>query len=432
MPSKVFTWSEFMRVSLLLHLYQPPQQNSFVLRDIARTCYLPLLKLLKLKKEFKLTVNLPLSLLEWFEKENFQGIFADLKALKDQGKVELVGSGAYHPILTKLPNEEIERQIILNESGLGYYLGRTEGFEGEPSLMIKNVRGFFPPELAFSDRLGKVLSDLSYEWCLVDQVTVVGEGDPNHVNILEGTDLGLVVRNRDLSLSLAYNRGADPSGFIRGLELERQKGVKFVVPALDGETFGHHNPEGIELLENLIAMVGEMGSFELVSAIVGEFKTKKEVKVTESSWGASDDDMKAGNIYPKWYLSENRYHEIFSTLELLLLEAVRASKNKISGEKYSEQLGNLPLWNFNKLSLVTDLTDEEKSWVKSRIMLDKALNSDKYWWSSRNQEFNPDIIKRSLELFVKVVERLSGENQELFGKVKALRDEMISLLKGQT
>lgn len=59
-----------MIISLLLHIYQPPTQHSFVLKEIANTCYSPLLKLLKSKKNIQLTFNIPLSLLEWLEKEN--------------------------------------------------------------------------------------------------------------------------------------------------------------------------------------------------------------------------------------------------------------------------------------------------------------------------------------------------------------------------
>lgn len=69
----------------------------------------------------------------------------DVKNLYDNERVELVGSGAYHPLLTQLPIELMEDQIILNEKGLGYYFGSRKDFEGSPAIMLKDVKGFFPP-----------------------------------------------------------------------------------------------------------------------------------------------------------------------------------------------------------------------------------------------------------------------------------------------
>jgi len=90
-----------MVIGLLLHLYQPPWQYASVVSDISQSCYLPLLKLFKNKKGFKVTVNTPLSLLEWFEKLRIDDSIPQFKQLIELGVVEIVGSGAYHPILNR-------------------------------------------------------------------------------------------------------------------------------------------------------------------------------------------------------------------------------------------------------------------------------------------------------------------------------------------
>ncbi len=415
-----------MVLSFLLHLYQPPWQHAYVISEIANSCYLPLLKLIKNKKEFKVTLNCPLSLLEWCEKGNLSSFISDLGLLRDQGRVELTGCAAYHPILTKIPLEEVERQVILNESGLSYYLGRTVDFEGEPSLMIKDVRGFFPPELAINSSLVEVLNGLAYEWVVVDEPAITEKHELNQIDKIKGTSLSAVVRNRDLSLCLAFSRDSSPKEFMEGIRYLAGLGIKYVFIVLDGESFGHHNKEGIELLENVIeALSAEGHVFETVSPLVEEFKVKREIEVKESSWGASEADMAHGNFYPRWYLSNNKIHEGFMKLEKVTFEVVREASAKVQPNISGHDLANLPIWDFNKVSLARDLTEEQKAFLKAGVLLDKALNSDKYWWSYDEATLEANVVKRSLEIFMKIVEKFPNANPEYILEMKKARDEIL-------
>ena len=188
-----------VKLGLLLHLYQPLTQESGVFNDIASSCYLPLLKLIKNQKDFKVTLNVPLSLLQQMEYYGFSLWIDSLKELVDAGKVEITGSAAYHPLLTKIPVEYAEKQIILNEYGLGYYLGRKTGFEGEPSVMIRNLNGFFPPEMAIDESVLNILDDLGYKWVVVDESALAGDNYRNRVIALKDRNIKLVVRDREMS-----------------------------------------------------------------------------------------------------------------------------------------------------------------------------------------------------------------------------------------
>ena len=139
-----------MKIVFLLHLYQPSIQVEAEFNTICTQVYFPLIKYIKNKKNFSAVLSIPLSLIEQMDRYGHKSWIEDVKILFENERIELTGGAAYHPLLTKIPEIFVEKQIVLNEYGLGYYLGRKSGFEGEASIMIKNLDGFFPPELALN------------------------------------------------------------------------------------------------------------------------------------------------------------------------------------------------------------------------------------------------------------------------------------------
>ena len=56
--------------------------------------------------------------------------------------------------------------------------------------------------------------------------------------------------------------------------------------------------------------------------------------------------------------------------------------------------------------------------------LTKSLrSSDKYWWSCDNEEFDPSVVKRCLELFMRSSEKANNLDKEILSKSKIIRDE---------
>jgi predicted glycosyl hydrolase (DUF1957 family) len=208
-------------------LYQPVTQERGFFNAIYSSCYYPLLKLIKNKKDFRVTLNTPLSLLQQMDAYGHSDWIELLKDLVSNEKIELMGSAAYHPLLTKIPQQIAEEEIILNEYGLGYYLGRRSGFEGEPSILIKDLNGFFPPELAVNQNLITSLCSLGYKWVIADELAVPkGPG----IYELKEENIKLVIRSRDLSNAISFKRDSDISE-IKGM----LNGDKVIV--LDGETW---------------------------------------------------------------------------------------------------------------------------------------------------------------------------------------------------
>ncbi|HPD74277.1 MAG TPA: hypothetical protein PLX95_03265 [bacterium] len=155
-------------LGLIIDLNQPLVNEESVIKRSITDFYNPLARLLKSYKNISFSLNIPLSTLELWEKHGAAGLILDFKDMYQNEKFELINSSPYGLHLTRLPEKIIESQLILNEYGIGYYLGSRQGFEGEPSIMLRDVTGFLP---VFNDLVDegvlKVLLDFDYSWFVI-------------------------------------------------------------------------------------------------------------------------------------------------------------------------------------------------------------------------------------------------------------------------
>lgn len=397
-----------MEIAFLLHLYQPSTQHESTVRGIAETCYLPLVKLLKTKKNFRLSLSIPLSLIEQMEKYGYTAWISDLKELIEAERVEIVGGAAYHPLLTKIPQGLAEKQIVLNEYGLGYYFGRRMGFEGEKSIMIKNVDGFFPPELAISPDVLKLVSAFDYKWVVADENAIPGTGEHSGVYRVKNVNTLVVVRNRTLSNHLSFKRDPDVSDI---LNLIKKSGVV----VLDGEEFGHHYNEGIYLLSTLLDELNERDcKVVTVSEYISSVDEEKLDTILESSWGASDTEMAAGNIYPLWSAAGNDLQQ----LQWDLLNYVVGLNMPSAAPKSVEDMENIAVWKEDVLNELGDVSLIQE--IQQDLLLCKATQSDQFWWASKvvlptGQVLDsPALVARAADLYSQLAELLDDEKARTF------------------
>jgi predicted glycosyl hydrolase (DUF1957 family) len=379
-----------VKVAFLLNLYQPLTQSRDVFEDIFGSCYAPLLKLIKHKTSAKFTLNTPLSLLQQMDNYGHHSWMEQLSELYNLGRVELTGSAAYHPLITKVPKKVAEQQIILNEYGMGYYLGRHTGFEGEPSLMLKNISGFFPPELALNVNVLHILNELGYKWVATDESAV---GNDSGIYSVQGLDTALYVRNRELSERITLKRDSSTDGVT---ELIEDHGEYLVV--LNSEVFGYHNKEGILLLESLIDYItshgGEILTVDELAHISTHEHTISESDIKESTWAVKADGTDGINPYPYWEVRDSKIHEELwqkfhkACDEIVLLE---------DSSSYGEEMATLPVWkNF----------PNDK--VRRLLKLHQSLSSDQFFWSSDQLSAdgttltNKNIVDRSMTMYKEV------------------------------
>lgn len=383
-----------MNICFLLHFYQPSNQLESVTKKIIHECYLPLIKLIKNDKRIRLTANLPLALLAQLDSYGQHALLADIKELVKVQRVELTGSGAYHPLFTKIPDQPSQQQIILNETAQAYYFGMNKDFEGEACFMIRDLRGFFPPEMAVNEGVVDLVGSLGYSWMVVDEGCLPKDVLTSHTSgrsyRLSTHQVNLIVRDRALSNDIAFKRDQN----IETIVDKMSRSDADVVIALDAEAFGHHYRDGIYLFESIVSEIYRNG---MQTATISQTYEKTESKVIsgleESTWSCVD----AVNPYPLWesgHVVNRALWELFSAVHTELQV------------KYAEKLPELkhgvdltPVWKPG--------ADQENG-IMAFL---KSEQSDQFWWSSGvtvgdKVAYSPYMVSSVLTYYREVVSSL--------------------------
>lgn len=362
-----------MKLALFLHVYQPPTQFPEILHRVVRECYEPLVSILEVNPSSKITLNVSGSLIEQLG-FGHRDLLEKLRRLVSRGQVEITGSACYHPLLTELPDEEIRRQIRLNETFIKNSLGVTPGLGG----------GFFAPEMAIDKRVFQIVKELGYRYVFAEETAVpLGQRDLlNHSRLFidKDTKMRVVCRHKNLSLDIAFARLRSISDF-----LDMVSGMPYVVLSMDGETFGHHHPEQMDLLRSLLQYYVISEKLELVTT--SELLLVEpvfEISVAKSCWAES---------FNRWNNPGNPFHVFQWQLLNLSIKAVETYPQRDDG-----------FW-------------------KARTLLDKALHSDQFWWSSHNPCWHYAMMERGARALLDVVVALPSATPEK-NEARRLYDEI--------
>lgn len=423
-----------MNLAFLLHIYQPPTQDSKKVEEITQSSYLPLLKSIKQKADFKITLNIPLSLSYLLQTSSGSQVLGMIKELYELEKIELTSTGAYHPLLTKLPDDLIEEEVILNERGLAFYYGKDKGFEGEDALVIKNVVGFFPPEVAIDTHLAEKIAEMGYSWIFADDVAVrQSEGYQDYhplyqLEVSEKQTINVAVRHKGLSDMISFRRSSETNDLMEQILSLRQDG-KDLILALDGEFFGHHYQDGIYFLDSLVSELHAQG---IKTVTVGELIEENNPinlnELVESSWGASVKQVAEGNPYPLWITPGNGVQPLLWEVQKRVIE--ESEKDQDFNIKDQEGIfETYPLWDLDKLFKLSNV--ETKNEIYKTILLLQSLHSDQFWWASgenvaEKRIYHPGFVKKALDLY-EMYAKVS-KNSQLENFITQKRQEIESIL----
>lgn len=161
--------------------------------------------------------------------------FESVKQLIQDGKVEMVTSPMYHPLIPLTPKDVVARQIANNNTLLKRLLGVSE------------PHGFFSPELAISrERL-----DLIHEQYAYADEHLLGP-EQAYVPIAKHGETYLLVNNRDVSSLLRSYPGQLSARITLDLVQKRIDEGGLIVTGNDAELFGHHYSERLRALSDLL------------------------------------------------------------------------------------------------------------------------------------------------------------------------------------
>ncbi len=356
----------------LLHIYQPPTQNKEMLDKITEESYRQILKGLKDNPKGKLTINMNASLTELFLKYGYNDVLDDIRYLLHNGQIEITESAAYHAFLPLIPKEEIIRQIKLNHYKNKKILGEDY-----------NPTGFFAPELSVSPEVVKIVASMGYKWMLFDELAFdQTKGDVKYDRIYYVNDTQMIGYFRERDISFKILSAQLESGDIFLSEIKNIiSDNRFLVTAMDGETFGHHRP-GLELLLYDVFKSDKVKT-EQYQNIDKYFHKSDKVNIKDSTWAVIPIEFSRNQPYERWFNKDNEIHMKQWDLTYFAIREVNKSKYKIEDPKLTGK----------KLKY----TEKQKLWLKARYMLDKSIHSDQYWWASARPWWSIDMIERGAD-----------------------------------
>ena len=349
-----------MKLALLLHFYQPHNQQSDILNRIVNESYLPITRGLLARPHARLTVNISGALLELLTQNGYTEVIGNLKTLLDRGQIEITGSAKYHAFLPLLPESEIDRQIVLNNESNSKYLGTSY-----------SPKGFFTPELAVSQNILQIVKLKGFDWIGVPQVSKVG-GDPDCAHLYKEKETGLNVffRNKRVSSLILSGVCRDAEDFIKETTDIHSQAYWFCV--MDAETFGHHRVGHEKFLFDVL----DNKFFEpvTVSDLLKENLPAQEVELRPSTWTNEEQDFwidrehivaTSARSFILWQDPENPIHTLQWKLAILAMQSVQDFPNKTS-----------------------------ENYLKARALLDMAISSDQFWWASAKPWWSLEMIEQ--------------------------------------
>jgi len=342
-----------------LHIYQPPWQSPGVLAQVASQSYEYLLTLMKRYPNFKCSLNISGNLLEQLE-DSHPDLLKQLVYLFKRGQIELTGTAKYHALLPFLSDQEIIRQVQINQEVLAKYFD------------LKKIKGFYLPEMAFSLRVARHIKKLGFSWIIVDPMTYEDKVNNSLLYVLKQSGLKVVFRDRKIS------QGYPPEVIFH--KLKTIKKPTTIITATDGEIYGHQHNDWQGHIEKILL------SPDLAISTVGEYlntlSQQKTINLRAASWETTASELKNKQPFVLWFDHKNKIHQ--------------------------------HLWKlFELASNLVNKYKKDKNYKWARLHLDRGTSSCTWWWASAKKPsafssltWNPDMIEagaRELVLSVRSI-----------------------------
>ncbi|MEK7202130.1 MAG: hypothetical protein AAB669_01200 [Patescibacteria group bacterium] len=374
-----------MRWANFLHIYQPADQQPDILEAIVTQSYRPLLEGIRRHPRVRLTLNVSAALLELFDHFGYSDLIDDLRTLGREGRVEFTGTAKYHTFLPLLEEDEIRRQIIINNEATKHFLGDAY-----------QPKGFFPPEMGYQANLPKILAELGFEWVILDEIALGTQPDMvdyTKTYTIEGTKLGVFFRQRRTSNMIMSALVRSPESFAEAME-EDLKSDRYLLTGMDGETLGHHRPG----MEKIFFELLEIPAIEpvTVSDLLRIYPETVAVTPVASTWASSPEDIKRNVQFLSWHDPENPIHGWQWEFVALVLKEFRM------------------------------LDQSNPAWTTVRQKLDQALASDHFWWASAKPWWGLEMIEVGAYHLLDIIETIPDVDTSTIDQARHYYDQIVS------
>ena len=397
-----------MRWANFLHMYQPAEQQPDILESIVVQCYRPIVDGLIKNKNIRLTLNINGALFELFDKYGYKDILKDLRNLSEEGRIEFTSSAKYHALLPFLNEDEIVRQITLNNETLKTYLGEN----------VK-IKGFFAPEMAYDEKIIPIIEKMGFEWIILDEISCggeVGKIDYNKIYNINNSKVNVFFRDRRLSnlIMSAVVRSRDTLINALGDDI---KNDNYIVTAMDIETFGHHRP-GLEKMLFEVFATPEI-EFIQISDAKNFYKDILEISPAKATWASSKQDIDNGSQFLSWSDPENMIHKWQWAFTDLVLNEV-----------YSLDKGN-PRYDMIRKKMDIALASDHFWWASAKPWWSMEMIEDGAFRLLDTLRFIPDVSKEKLEKGRDYYEHIitTGFNWQRTGKIRQMMQAQQGILR---
>jgi len=215
-------------LGLALHNHQPVGNYGFVIDQVYRDAYEPLLACLERHPSVRISIHHSGCLFDWIG-ENHPEYLERLAVLAARGQAELVTGGYYEPILPMIPDADKRGQIAKLSSFIRKRFGQTP-------------EGLWLAERVWEPSLPAVLAEAGVRWTLVDDshFKMVGleDGDLDGAYVTEdqGRRLLLYPGSKALRYAIPWKNVDEVIDYLRNWASEEPG--RILVLGDDGEKFG--------------------------------------------------------------------------------------------------------------------------------------------------------------------------------------------------
>lgn len=369
-----------------LHFYQPATADAHTIKEATEKSYTRIISALKKHSNIKFTLNINGSLVERWEELGYSDLIKDIKILVKKGQIELTGTAYYHPILPLIPKEEAIRQIKAQEEILKKCFG-----ENLP------LGGFFLPEMAYNERIGRIIKNLGYKWIIIGELSYNGKlGTINFEKIYQDktNELKAIFRSRELSRTYV------PGRLLEIIKYNKNK-EKVFISATDGELYGlkHNDPE--KEFEKLLSF--KKIKTETISSFINKQKGVVKTNLISACWESTEEELKNKMPYALWYNKNNKIQ--------------------------------IKLWELSKFAYsIIKKHPKDKNYYWARWHFSRGLASCTFWWASARDFSNvfgpiawgPDEIEKGLSELIRSIRTLDNATtrktklkaEKLYTKIK--------------